>query len=358
MESSPLTFRVNLAPHVYRETQRQLTRWFFVVFFVIESAVLSAFVLETGTGDPRLWALNLLIDAILIIFFLVYLSRIHVKSTHEQPNCLLPQHGFVIFPVRLVAIVSSLLMCSLFLGRVPAIYKIFEDRHRVATPPWTLDNATLVLSLSVATITSLGLFLSDAYMLFEKEFTAAPDNFHAIHDPTISMVCTATMVEGCLDVLSASTLLALANFGLPSDVNGAVQLFILLELANACQCFALQALLSGGHNDTPGDLVKWKATIRASRAVVDFGTFILRIVLWVRYDAVSSVFLIKNLYNLLHSTAQVERAMGIGRYSKSVLFMEYVPAYEWYSLTQEQWRSATSSTLLLQTQASRRVIIK
>lgn len=181
--------------------------------------------------------------------------------------------------------------------------------------------------------------------LFEREFTAAPDGYHAIHDPTISMVCTSTMVEGCLDVLSAATLLSLASFGLPRDVNNAVVLFVLLELANACQCFALQALLSGGHNDTPGDLVRWKARIRACRALIDLGCLVLRVTLWVKYDAVSSVFLIKNLYNLLHSAAMVERAAGIDRYSKSVPFMEYVPAYEWYGLTQDQWRSATGTSL-------------
>ena len=264
----------------------------------------------------------------------------------------------MLFPARLVAGTSTLLMCSLFIARVPAIYALYL-RGDIYPAPWTLANATLVLSLSVATITALGLFLSNTYMVFEREFTQAPDGYHAIHDPTISMVCASTMIEGCLDVLSASTLLSLASFGLPEDVNHAVEAFALLELVNACQCFALQALLSGGHNDTPGDLVRWKARMRAARALIDLGTFVLRLRLWVRYDAVSSVFLIKNLYNLLHSVALVERAAGIDRYSKSELFMEYVPAYEWYGLTQDQWRAATGSVVLLKppaaASASRRV---
>jgi hypothetical protein len=45
--------------------------------------------------------------------------------------------------------------------------------------------------------------------------------------------------------------------------------------------------------------------LRGARFFIDFGTFVLRMVLWVKYDAVSSVFLIKNLYNLLHTGAQV-----------------------------------------------------
>lgn len=43
------------------------------------------------------------------------------------------------------------------------------------------------------------------------------------------------------------------------QVNGAIVLVCLLECCNACQCFALQAILSGGQNDTPLDLVRWKA---------------------------------------------------------------------------------------------------
>ncbi len=60
------------------------------------------------------------------------------------------------------------------------------------------------------------------------------------------MVAMATITEGCLDVLSAAQLMALAEYGLPREVNGAIVLFSLLEIFNACQCFALQCLLSGG----------------------------------------------------------------------------------------------------------------
>jgi hypothetical protein len=276
-----------------------------------------------------------------------------MKSSRDANHWLLPQKGFVIFPSRLIGVTSGLLMISLFIARVPAIYEMFEAGDRGGFT--ILTNATLVISLSIVTITALGLYLSNTHMIFEREFTIAPGNYHAIHDPTISMVCTATMVEGSLDVLSASTLVGLASFGLPEVVNRAVQFFALLEIANACQCFALQALLSGGHNDTPGDLVKWKARIRACRAVIDFGTFVLRIVLWVHYDALSSVFLIKNIYNLLHSIAMVERAWGVDKYSKNVLFMEYVPANEWYGLSPDQWRVATSTSLITNQVSTRRL---
>lgn len=330
-----------------RDTQRAIFRWLFVLSFAAESTALTAFLVSRAEGSDK-WLLNSACDAAMLLFFILYCGNCHVKSTREQPHCLLPQKAFVLFPGRFLAVVSFALFASLFAARIPALYMMFE--HELHSSAWSLSDVTLTLSLSVVPITALGLFSSVSYMLFEREFTAAPDRYHAIHDPTINIVSTSTMIEGCLDVLSASTLVSLAPFGLPQEVNGVVILFALLEMVNACQSFALQAFLSGGHNDTPGDLVQWKARIRACRAVIDFGTFILRITLWVGYDAVSSVFLIKNIYNLIHSVAMVERAAGVDRYSKGCMFLEYVPAYEWYGLSNEEWKDAISASTVLQTQ--------
>ena len=150
------------------------------------------------------------------------------------------------------------------------------------------------------------------------------------------MVAMATMTEGALDVLSGAQLMALAANNLPAHVNGAIVIFAILEVANACQCFALQCLLSGGHDDTPLDLVKWKAYLRMARGFIDLGTFILRVVLWVQYRAVSSVFLVKNAYNLIHACSQVERWNDVSFYPKGTLFSEFVPPADWYGMTKEQ----------------------
>jgi len=139
-------------------------------------------------------------------------------------------------------------------------------------------------------------------------------SYNAIHDPSINMVSAAVIVEGALDVLSAATLMQLAENSLPIYVNNAIVLFCLLELVNAGQCFALPCLLSGGHDDTPKDLVKYNAYLRCARGFIDLGTIVLRVVLWVQYDAVSSVFLVKNLYNLIHTATQVDRYSGVRYY--------------------------------------------
>ena len=63
--------------------------------------------------------------------------------------------------------------------------------------------------------------------------------------------------------------------------------------------------------------------------------------LWIQYNAVSSVFLVKNLYNIMHSFAQIERYAGVRYYPKDILFSEFVTPSDWYGMTKEQWREAT-----------------
>lgn len=192
--------------------------------------------------------------------------------------------------------------------------------------------------------------------LFEYTFCLTPiHSYNAIHDPIIQMVSIATMTEGALDVLSCGTFIALAANGLPSDVNGFIVLFALLELVNGAQSFALQCILSGGHDDTPLDLVRWNGFFRLARVIIDAGSILLRIILWVKYNAVSSVFLVKNLYNLIHTTSHVERWSGISRYPKDTLFTEFVSPQDWYGLTKEEWRKATSETVVAQARSGRRV---
>lgn len=157
-------------------------------------------------------------------------------------------------------------------------------------------------------------------------------SYHAIHDPSIIMVASATTVEGALDVLSAAVLMQLAANDLPDHVNNAIVLFCLLELINAGQCFALPCMLSGGKEDTPKDLVRYNAYLRLARGLIDFGTIVLRVVLWIRYNAVSSVFLVKNLYNLIHTATQVDRHLGVRFYPAVSFFISIVYTTYFYGL--------------------------
>ncbi len=130
--------------------------------------------------------------------------------------------------------------------------------------------------------------------------------YHAIHDPSIILVSTQTMTDGALDIVSAVAFLSLAENDLPSSVNGAIILFAFLEVVNACQSFVLQVLLSGGHNDTPAHLIRWRGTMKLWRSVIDFGAFVLRLCLWFKYNAIAgNVFLVKNLYGLIQAALLV-----------------------------------------------------
>jgi hypothetical protein len=136
-------------------------------------------------------------------------------------------------------------------------------------------------------------------------------------------------------------------------VDGIVICFSFLEICNACQGFVLQVLLSSGYNDTPAHLVKWRSHLRLGRGIVDLGTFILRLSLWIRYNAVTSVFLVKNVLNILQTISLIERSRGVNKYQKEVLFIQYVRPKDWYGMSQEEWRDATRLTIVEQARSGR-----
>jgi len=233
---------------------------------------------------------------------------------------------------------------NLFIVRLPYLYYEYDNLEAAAAngSVWNYNFSLIVISvLTVVNLYSFSKFWSISIMLFNKKFTACPGNYHAIHDPTIVMVGQASMLEGSMDVLSTATLLSLASYHLSSSVNGAIVLFSLLELFNACQCFVIQVKLSNGNEDTPLDLVKWYSYLRCLRGIIDFGAFVLRVYVWYNYGAISSVFIIKNLYNLLHTAANFSNLIGARKYIKQTLFTEYVPPYYWYDLTAKDWKNLT-----------------
>jgi hypothetical protein len=130
------------------------------------------------------------------------------------------------------------------------------------------------------------------------------------------------MTDGALDIVSAVAFLSLAENNLPDSVNGGIIIFAFLEVLNACQSFVLQVLLSGGHDDTPADLIRWRSHMKLGRSIIDFGAFVLRICLWVKYSAVGgNVFLVKNLYNLIQAVILVsERLINNNLYTNYSFF--------------------------------------
>ena len=327
-----------------RHTQMKFFKYTFAISYLLEGSLLGSVLVKSSSKSNR-WLINVFIDLILVIFFLLYCRKCYNHRVQQSRFWLLPQKHFVIFPYYLAVVISILMAGNLFIVRLPYIYYEYNNLEEAAAEGsvWNYNFSLIVISvLTVVNLYTFSKFWSISIMLFNKKFTACPGDYQAIHDPTIVMVGQASMLEGAMDVLSTATLLSLASYDLPPSVNGAIVMFSLLELFNACQSFVIQVKLSNGNEDTPLDLVKWYSYLRCLRGVIDFGAFVLRVYVWYNFGAISSVFIIKNLYNLLHTAANFSNMIAARKYdSKTTLFTEYVSPYIWYGLTAKDWKNLT-----------------
>lgn len=304
-------------------------------------------ILMQVTAEKYRWYGSIILDCILVTLFYIYCRNIHIQTSVNDRIRFFPQRGFTLFPRTLCFCFSSLLAVNLYGVRLPYIYYHYNTMMDAALygSMASYSNALIIVTLSAVPIIAASSFFSISYMMFRKEFTACPGNYNAIHDPIISMVCTSTIVEGVMDIISCTQFMALAGNDLPPQVDGIVIIFCFLEVVNACQSIAFPVFLSGGYDDRPQDLVRYKAYMRGLRFAVDFGSFFLRLALWVHYGAVGSVFIIKNLFSLLHAGNQVERYAGSKKYKEGIQFNQFVLPQDWYGLTKEEWRNRIAKPL-------------
>ncbi len=218
---------------LYPSRQRQLeySRYFFMGSYALVSILLSVVLVKVSDNQER-WAGNSVIDAILLVLFWIYCSKVHVHNPGITPTCFAyPKlHGFFEFPRKLGAVFGVLMFISLLGIRVPSLFFNFSNMSAAQ-----YASAMLYVVLASVPIALYSNFWSLAAMLFRPEFTASPGNYNSIHDPIIRMVAAATATEGVLDVLSCVVLMALASYKLPKAVNVTIAIFCMLELINACQ---------------------------------------------------------------------------------------------------------------------------
>lgn len=325
-----------------RSFQLEVLRYTFCCTYLIVGIMFSVFLTQV-TGNVS-WLANIATDVVCIAIFFGICREIHSPDV------------WIIFPKRVAFALSILLGSNLYLARLIGIYSNSGKMEDTEEDHWNYTNAMLVVLFSIIPISTYALFWSVCNMLFHREFTACPGNYNAVHDPGITLVSVQTMLEGALDIVSCAALLALApEADLPVGVDVCIVFFAFMEIVNSCQCFVLQVMLSGGHDDTPAHFVQLRSKLRMGRGFIDLGTFSLRLVLWLQYDAVASVFMIKNLFNLLHTVALVERSKGVDNYSPDTLFMSYVRPRDWYGMSKEEWRRATRESIGQQAQAGRAV---
>jgi hypothetical protein len=86
-----------------------------------------------------------------------------------------PHAGFFTFPGGMAALMSALLGASLMGARLPALYYHYNSMAPTGSgESYTYDNAMLLVVFTIVPLACFGNFWSVSYMLFRKEFTAAP----------------------------------------------------------------------------------------------------------------------------------------------------------------------------------------
>lgn len=67
-----------------RDQERRLWRWGFAVAYLLEGAMLSAFLIEVAKEDRFTWVCNVVTDLILVAFFLLYCQNIANKRVRDS----------------------------------------------------------------------------------------------------------------------------------------------------------------------------------------------------------------------------------------------------------------------------------
>lgn len=226
-----------------------------------QGALLTVILLLSSGPNGYIWILNSITDFLLLVWFYWYCRNVG-RMNFMQPRrfFLLPQKAFASFPVNLGIISSVLLAFNMFFFRIPGLVVTANNMPLNGSNQLnTYTNALIVVTMSILSIAAFALYWSTSNLLFHKDLTKCPDNYYAIHDPITNMVASSAMIEGSLDILSATSLMSLATEGLPISLIWTVAIFSVFECFNSCQCFCLQTLLSKGTKNSPRELVQWKA---------------------------------------------------------------------------------------------------
>ena len=176
-----------------RHFQMKFFKYAFAVCYLLEGSLLGSVLVKSASNSNR-WVINVGIDLLLVILFLLYCRKSYNHRVQPPRFWLLPQPHFVIFPYYLPVIFSILMAGNLFVGRLPYIYYQYDNLQAAAAEGsiWNYDFSLIVISVfTVINLYTFSKFWSIAIMLFNKKFTACPGNYQAIHDPTIVMVAQA-----------------------------------------------------------------------------------------------------------------------------------------------------------------------
>lgn len=98
-----------------------------------------------------------------------------VQPNHTPTPFFIPHEGFFTFPGIMATVLSVLLGASLMGARLPALYYHYNSMAPEGSgESYTYDNAMLLVVFTIVPLACFGNFWAISYMLFRKEFTAAP----------------------------------------------------------------------------------------------------------------------------------------------------------------------------------------
>eukprot|EP01084_Bolivina_argentea_P196779 337318_1 len=165
-------------------------------------------------------------------------------------------------------------------------------------------------------------FLKDHYWWTSKK----------IEDSTYSLTSQAACSEGVLDVLSCSAFLSMAvDNNLNTYMQRTCAAFSILELLNGGLCYATSATICHEQFINPEKMIALVSASRKTRLLIDTGAFIVRMIAWLKFGVIGSVFMIKNLYHIIHAIAFSQRAKGMN-YVQTPFFFCTVSSEDWNSI--------------------------
>ncbi|KAJ3425767.1 transmembrane protein 121b [Anaeramoeba flamelloides] len=239
--------------------------------------------------------------------------------------------GWVIFGITSTVLIVLLLLCSFFnkynrfFGNIQfwllAFFFAFVAfaGFRIPLLFWKANTfSTSVNNFFSQTILSLILqgFLvfifgmSKLMLLFHMKNTRYADHingYYYIRDKSAPLIINSINVEGTMDFLSAIDLFQNYQFTqLDVSSKRASIAFSFFEILSSMICYGSTWLLASSGMEAE-EIPNFKAISRFVRMFVDVGSIILRIVVGAKTNTMSTIWIVKNIYQIFHGISQITR---------------------------------------------------
>eukprot|EP01084_Bolivina_argentea_P196780 337322_1 len=234
-------------------------------------------------------------------------------------------------PKRSLHLVFVMLLLELNIGcyRIPVYYYKYSQFSQNGIQSFE----SLTYALMMAVLPYYAFHRTISYWFLKNHLSW---NSGKVEDPSYALTSQAACSEGVLDILSCSAFLMMA---VDDNLNGGMQrtcvAFSILELLNGGFCFAASAMIChwNQHANAMIRVISWS---RAIRFIIDTGAFIARMIVWLKFGVIGSVFMIKNIYHIIHCVASMRRAVGLDDFDRINTFQLFghIESKKWNDVKQ------------------------